>query len=416
MSTMRWLYRSVRHQARNARRVLRGKQVCFPSFGAMTLDMDDVDLAAWWLKHPDAWHDDQPVHEFETRFARWNGSRHTFAFMSGRVALSACIHALRLKPGDEVIVPGYTCVVVPNAFRFAGIRVVFSDIELDTFGLDADILRQRITPATRAILVHHLYGFVCRDYEAILHVAADRGLRVIEDCSQATGASYRGLKLGNRGDVAFYSAEISKVFTTIQGGVATTNDPDLAARLEACKNNAENMHVERIRKLLNNVPLHYYLFKHPHRWLMADLAERRFGKMLLMSTTKEELEGVKPAYYGVRLPAPLAAIGKNQLKKIHRYETERARTAQKWDRWCESAGYRKPTILPDSKPAFLRYPVMVEPEKKSDPGWAEEPLRVRPGVWFSSNQHPSDLAVEECPASDEAVARCINLPTLGVLP
>ncbi|MEE2987826.1 MAG: DegT/DnrJ/EryC1/StrS family aminotransferase, partial [Nitrospinota bacterium] len=73
---------------------------------------------------------------FEKEFARRNGSKHAFAFMAGRIALGACIHALNLKQDDEVILPEYTCVLVPNAFHYAGIKTVYTDIELDIYGLD----------------------------------------------------------------------------------------------------------------------------------------------------------------------------------------------------------------------------------------------------------------------------------------
>src|SRR3989304_4500748 len=131
--------------------------------------------------------------------ARGNVSRHAFAFLGGRVALSACIHALGLAPGDEVILPGYTCVVVPNAFHYAGVRTVYADIELETYGLDAARAEEKITPNTRAILLHHMYGLVCRDYEDILALARRRGIRVIEDCAQSTGAGFGCAKGGDRG-------------------------------------------------------------------------------------------------------------------------------------------------------------------------------------------------------------------------
>lgn len=154
-----------------------------------------------------------------------------FLSWGGRVALSACIYALDLQPDGEVILPGYTCVVVPNAFSYAGVKTVYSDIELDTYGLDVSQIENKITNKTKAILIQHLYGLVCRDYEAIIDLATHHGLKVIEDCAHCTGAEYKGKKVGNLGDVAFYSSEQSKVFNTIQGGVAVTNNDLLAQRL-----------------------------------------------------------------------------------------------------------------------------------------------------------------------------------------
>ena len=154
----------------------------------MTLDLDDVGIAKKWLNSREQWDDRNIIQQYESEFAAWNGSRFAFAFMGGRVGLSACIHALDLKPGDEVIVPGYTCVVVPNAFQYAGVKPVYADIELETYGLDAERVEERISTKTRAILIHHLYGLVCRDIEPLLDIAKRKGLRVIEDCAHSTGA------------------------------------------------------------------------------------------------------------------------------------------------------------------------------------------------------------------------------------
>ena len=127
----------VIHQGKNFRNLISGRPLTTPSLGSMTLDEDDVLLARRFIRDHSQWNQFDITSTFEKEFARWNGSQHAFAFMGGRVALSACIHALDLMPGDEVILPGYTCVVVPNAFHFARIKTVFADIELDTYGLDA---------------------------------------------------------------------------------------------------------------------------------------------------------------------------------------------------------------------------------------------------------------------------------------
>jgi perosamine synthetase len=204
--------RTGRDQARNLRNIICSRPLMTPSLGSMTLDQDDVDIASAWLHNRERWGEGEIVSRYEFEFGCWNGSKHAFAFMSGREALSACIHALGLQAGDEVILPGYTCIVVPNAFHYAGVKTVYSDIELETYGLHVAQLEAKITVKTRAILVRHLYGLVCRDYEAILDLARCHGLKVIEDCAHSTGAEYKRLKVGNRGDVAFYSSEQSKVF------------------------------------------------------------------------------------------------------------------------------------------------------------------------------------------------------------
>ena len=401
------------HQAKNIVKLFLGYPLTTPSLGSVTLDHDDLLIAKSQLRNKENWFNPNTVREYESAFAKWNGSKCAFAFMGGRVALSACIYALNFKSGDEVILPGYTCVVVPNAFHFAGVKTIYSDIELDTYGLEASLIEEKITPKTKAILLHHLYGLVCRDYEKIIKIARKHKLYVIEDCSQSTGAVFKNRKVGNLGDVAIYSSEQSKVFTTIQGGMAVTNDDLLAERLKEYYDQAGYPDAELIDKQLHSVMINYYLYKDSQRWWKGELIRLLYRNKIIISTTKEEEQGIKPSYYGKKMPSAIAAIGLNQLKKIDSYNEQRRQTARKWDKWCENNKYKKPLIIQNSVPIYLRYPVMVEPEKKSDTSWAYKELTVSLGVWFVSNIHPATWRVEGCPNADRAVKQCVNFPGLG---
>jgi perosamine synthetase len=411
-TSTRYLLRFGIRQLMNLGKATLGLPLVYPSFACTTLDEDDIDIARRWLADQMAWYGDSLVHEYEERFARWNGSKHAFAFMGGRVALSACIHALNLKPGDEVILPGYTCVVVPNAFHFAGVKTIYSDIELDTYGLDAALIEGKITARTKGILLHHLYGLVSRDYEAIVDIARKHNLCVIEDCAQSTGAFFRKHKVGRLGDAAIYSTEQSKIFTTIQGGVAVTNRDDVAEGLQRYRDGVPYPQSDRIDCLLHNVIISYHAYKHPQRWWKGDLVRYKYYHKTVVSTTPEEERGIRPGHYGCKMPSPIAAIGINQLEKVDRYNEQRRSTAGKWDRWCEAAGYVKPVVVQDSIPVFLRYPVLVEPDKKIDTLWARKELGVNPGVWFAGNCHPVSRPIIGCPNADRAVRQCVNFPTI----
>jgi len=403
------------NQAKNIGKLFLGYPLTTPSLGSATLDYDDLLIAKSQLRNREGWFDPNTVKEYENAFAKWNGSKYAFAFMGGRVALSACIHALQLKPGDEVILPGYTCVVVPNAFHFAGVKTVYSDIELDTYGLDASLIEEKITPKTKVILLQHLYGIVCRDYEQIIKIAKRYNLYVIEDCAPSTGAVFKNKKVGNLGDVAIYSSEQSKVFTTIHGGMAVTNDDLLAIRLKEYYNQASYPDANLIDKHLHSVMINYYSYKDTKRWWKGELIRLLYRNKIIISTTKEEEQGIKPSYYGSKMPSAIAAIGLNQLKKIDHYNEQRREIARKWDEWCKNNGYKKPLVIPDSIPVYLRYPVMVEPGKKSDTSWAYKELGVSLGVWFVSNIHPATWQVDGCPNADKAVKQCVNFPTFDVI-
>ncbi|HEY9693640.1 MAG TPA: DegT/DnrJ/EryC1/StrS family aminotransferase [Oculatellaceae cyanobacterium] len=419
MNPAKTLARISRSQAKNVLNWVSGKPLTTPSLSSMTLDRDDVELAIELLaarSRSDSkgvsheW-DQTVVSEYEAEFARWNNSKYAFAFMAGRIALSACIYAIDLQPQDEVILPGYTCVVVPNAFHFAGIKTVYCDIELDTYGLDVTQIESKITYKTRAILLHHLYGLVCRDYQAILDLAKRYDLKVIEDCAHATGAEYQGRKVGNFGDVAFYSSEQSKVFNTIQGGIAVTNDDQLAKKFREYYQQAAFPDEVWIERQLHNVILNFYQFKHPQRWWLGDIYEAFYGNKRLISTTKDEEQGIYPDNYARKMPAAIAALGLNQLKKIDYYNERRRQTAKSWQQWCDRHDYHPPVVIDHSIPIYLRYPVLVEQEKKQNFSWAVKELKILPGVWFVNHIHPSQQ-VSGCPNADRAVKQCINFPCL----
>ncbi len=409
---MKAFLRIVYHQIKNLFEIFRGGSLTYYSLGSTMLDKDDVRIARRWLYSKKNWNNTKIVTKYEKEFTDWNGSKYAFAFMGGRVALSACIYALNMQHGDEVILPGYTCVVVPNAFHFAGVKTVYSDIELDTYGLDASFIEDKITSKTKAIMLHHLYGLVCRDYEKIIKIAKFHNLKVIEDCTQSTGAEYNGRKIGNLGDVSFYSNEQSKVFTTIQGGLAVTNNDLLAVRLREYYDQASYPDAELVDKQLHSVIINYYSCKDSQRWWKGDLIRLLYRDKIIISTTKEEEAGIEPIYYGRKMSAPIAAIGLNQLKKIDIYNQKRRETAKKWDKWCNDYGYKKPVIVPNSIPVYLRYPVMVEPKKKRDTFWAKKELGINLGVWFVSNIHPTSWQIDGCPNANSAVKQCVNFPTI----
>lgn len=404
----------LRNQFANARYLLAGDNLMTPPLVASTTDADDLSLAWALLQERGEWFSDSAVGDFERKFAAWNGSKYAFAFMGGRVALSAAIEAIGLKAGDEVVVPGYTCIVVANSFRYAGVNVRYADIELDTFGLDAASFRLQISPSTKAVVVQHLYGLVCRDYEEILAIAKQNGLKVIEDCAHASGARFRDVKVGNRGDVAFYSSEHSKAFSTVQGGVVVTNDDVIAANLRQLYEQSPYPTELHVEALLYNVILDYFREKHKYRFVTGDIVYLLQGHRMLISTTRDEIAGVKPSGYGARMPSAVARLGINQLAKLDSYNRKRRQAARLWGDWCDSNGYKRPVVIPGSEPIWLRYPVLVEPERKVGSSWYLNGQRIAPGVWFVGKLHPAEIPADlcSCPRADEAVARCINFPTL----
>ncbi len=177
----------------------------------------------------------EEVERFEAHFAGLCAARYGLGVSSGTDALHLALLACGVAPGDQVVTTPYTFTATAAAIAHAGARPVFVDIEADTYNIDPARLEAAITARTRAIMPVHLYGHPA-DMEPILAVARRHGLRVIEDACQAHGATYRGRPVGALADAGCFSFYPSKNLGAYgDGGMVTTNDPEIAARVRSLR-------------------------------------------------------------------------------------------------------------------------------------------------------------------------------------
>lgn len=172
------------------------------------------------------------IEAFEREFAEFLGSGHvrTCSTEYGRMAFYFILQALNFPAGAEIIVPALTFWVIPEIARVAGLTPVFADVDPVTFTLDPAAVERAITPRTRAVLPTHLYGLSC-DMDPILDLARRHGLKVIEDCAHALGATYKGRMVGTLGDASLFSFQAFKPLNTYGGGLAWVRDADVARRV-----------------------------------------------------------------------------------------------------------------------------------------------------------------------------------------
>ena len=172
------------------------------------------------------------IARFERMFADRLGGGHAVAASYGRMAFYYILKALDLPPGSEIVLPALNFWVVPALARVAGLKVVFADVEPSTFTLDPIALERAITPATRAVVPTHLYGLPC-DMDAIMAVASRHGLKVVEDCAHALGATFDGRPVGTFGDASLFSFQTLKPLNCYGGGMAVVKDRAVADRVRA---------------------------------------------------------------------------------------------------------------------------------------------------------------------------------------
>jgi UDP-4-amino-4,6-dideoxy-N-acetyl-beta-L-altrosamine transaminase len=201
----------------------------FIPYGTQWIDDDDINEVVKVLRSD--WITTGPkIKEFEDALCSYIGCRHCVAVNSGTSALDIAVQALELPKGSEIITTPFTFVATSNAIIYNGLKPVFADICSDTFNIDPEDIRRKITKDTKAILYVDYAGQPC-DIKAIREIADEFGLYLIEDASHAIGAEYEGEKVGNFADLTIFSFHPVKHITTGEGGAVVTDDEGLYERV-----------------------------------------------------------------------------------------------------------------------------------------------------------------------------------------
>ena len=251
---------------------------------------------------------------FEQEMADFIGVNYSVALNSGTDALHLALRALDIGAGDEVITVAFTFVATTEAIGIVGATPVFVDINPDTFNMDANLIEEKITPKTKAILPVHLYGQPC-DMEKIMTIAKKHNLYVIEDCCQAIGAEFKGKKVGSFGDIGCYSFYPTKNLGTMgDGGLAVTNSEALKNRMVALRNHGGavryyhdeigvNSRLDEIQAAILRVKLPYI-----NNWNKARRAHAAFYNELFKDAenieTPKEIDNVYAVYHQYTIKVP----------------------------------------------------------------------------------------------------------------
>jgi dTDP-4-amino-4,6-dideoxygalactose transaminase len=242
----------------------------------------------------------QQVERFEAAWSKLVGARFCVGTSSGTNALIASMNALGVGAGDEVILPPYTFVACADAVLMLGALPVFVDVDPDTFQLDARKVAAVITDRTAAIMPVHIGGNAV-DLDAILAVARERKIPVVEDACQAHLGEWRGRKLGTVGDVGCFSFQASKNLTAGEGGAIVTDDEALAARCYAAHNNAQ-LWKKPGAKAENRIRGSNFRMSEFHAGILAaqlarvpEQAAKRDENAAHLAKRLSEIEGLRPA-------------------------------------------------------------------------------------------------------------------------
>ena len=268
------------------------------------------------------------VKEFEEKWCAFTGVKHSIAVTSCTSGLHLSLAALGFGPGDEAIVPAFTWISTANVVEHLGGKVVFCDIDLNSFNLDINQLSSKITSRTKAILPVHLFGLAA-DMDAIMKEAKDHDLWVVEDAACGFGSTYKDQHVGSFGDSGCFSFHPRKAITTGEGGMVTTNDDLLA---------------EKLRRLRDHGAAISDLQRHlgPRPFLLADHPE---------------------AGYNQRMTDIQAALGSSQMERAPEIVDERRRLAQNYDEaFAKLSCLKTPNPSSEYAHSYQSYPCFFQPE------------------------------------------------------
>lgn len=353
---------------------------------------------------------------FEKAFAQWAGVSHAFSFWKGRVAMYAILQALGVGEGDEVILPGYTCVMDVNPIMYLGAKAVYADIEPVTFNMRPDEIERLITPKTKVIVAQHTYGYPC-DMDAIMDIATRRGLVVVEDCCLALGSTYKGRRCGTFGKAAYFSFQWNKPFTTGIGGMAVTDDAELADRIRAICERELVAPPAKAAWMLAAQRLVYRLVIYPRTTaLVTNLFRWLTHKGIVVgSSSVAEFTPAMAGDFFMGMSSGQARAGLGQLRRIDKNLSHRRQMRAVYDDLLGQAGWPRPELPGNIDPVLVRYPIRVADKAKAV---AEAPRDgIELGTWFECPLHPAETPMQlygyedgMCPVAEQAARETVNMP------
>src|SRR6266481_3424308 len=343
-------------------------------------------------------------------------SENTFYFYRGRVALYALLRAMNLQPGDEVLIPGFTCGAVPAPILGMRAGPVYVDTNPGTYNIDPVELERKITNRSRVIVAQHTFGIPC-DMSAIMSVAQRHGLAVIEDTCHVWGSKYKGMDLGSIGDAAFYSYDPGKPFIIGMGGAATVNSESLLSKL------SQIYPAFRKPDAIETVKLHiqylaYCATRHPRLfWYVRDLYRYLSKSGVAVATwPADSLEGTLGPDYDKGLSPSLKARLLAMMKKGNRVVDRHTRIAAYYDRALRSLGTSVLRSDADCDPVLICYPLQVT--NKTRLLQEARIAKIELGDSFLSPVHPlpeahwASVGYEKgsCPSGEAVASQVVTLP------
>lgn len=339
-----------------------------------------------------------------------------FLFSAGRMSVYAMLKSLKLDPQDEVIVTGYTCVVLTNAVKFSGQPMKYVDIRPDDFNANTDLLRALISENTKVLILPHNFGIPYQDIGKLKEEYPH--LVIIEDVAHSFGSKdNNGSLCGTLGDASFFSLEYSKPITAGMGGVMIVNNQKLLPSFQSDFDRIQTAETSGALRIL--LTLYAMVLSRSKNTSFFHINSMRFLRRskLGYATSKEEVEGIKPDNYPTRIHPFLTCVLVRQLRDI---TTINGKKREIIIQYCKLFSKFKSVRFVEIENAILiRYPILFSHEVSLDQinALRKEAISLgfRFGEWFNDVVHPKGsfrymYSEGSCQVGEWVAERIINLP------
>jgi perosamine synthetase len=340
-----------------------------------------------------------------------------FLFWKGRVALYAILKGLGITAGDEVIIPAFTCVVVPNAIIYLGAKPIYVDIDPATYNMDITKLATAITSKTKVIIAQNTFG-LSPDINAIEALVGKSEISIIEDCTHGMGGYYKGKSNGTILKASFFSTQWNKPYSTGIGGMAYINDEALAKKISMYEQEAiqpslkDNVSLRTLIWVRANLitPATYWTAVNMYRWLSH-------RKIVTGSSQGEELEKpLMPLEFFKGMSKTQARVGIAAILKMDKAIAHQRKIASAYDKFFIKHQLSPPTIHQDYFHTYLKYPILVRDRAQFMERANQQKIEL--GEWFNSPIHPiiKDFDAWQYtwgnhPVAETISSQIVNLPT-----
>ena len=383
------------------------------------VERDDILLALKLVFQPWKWKKGRAIKLLENKFKKYLNTKYAFAFNSGRSAFLAILDALGLEKNDQVLIQAFTCNAVVNPIIWSGLKPIYIDIEKQTLNIEPRNLEKKIGPKSRVVLVQHTFGLPA-DMDRISEICRQNNLILIEDCAHSLGATYKGRKIGTFGKAAFFSLGRDKVISSVYGGMAVTNEPVLADKINAFQENCSDSSycwvLQQLWHLIltKAIAMPLYQFFGFGRYILIGLQKL---KIISKAVSKEEKQGRQPKYFPQKMPNALAVLGFNQFEKLERFNEHRNMLAMFYTQKLADSNFS--LALKQEGRIYMRYPILNKNGNTDkclnifrkhniflDDGWRKKVI-VPP----DTEQKKMGYLDSSCPIAEQVANSIINLPT-----